>query len=238
MAPWSSGRRESRGRDRQSADSAPSAAWVWSSPRPPHLGWGGMRWGGVEWSQDVVSGMEARILCKVRGNAARDTEDRHQRHMEESDILSPNPELELAERLNKWHRLDIAYGAAKLDDADIRRAGLAVSWYPRHTLDPIHDAIRHVWYHLWCAASQGADERKRTLAFGMDHQWTSHATPSGRADERRSTSLQQLPQCPTVHSIHPIARRRPHLSASPSTAKHGQHAHARPHTPTCTVFPR
>lgn len=59
-------------------------------------------------------------------------------------------EADLAERLNEGHGLDVTDGAAKLDDAHIRRPIAVVHGDVRHALNPVLDGICDVRHNLDC----------------------------------------------------------------------------------------
>lgn len=72
-------------------------------------------------------------------------------------LFSSDAELELTERLDERHRLDVTdrsaelrcqrqagKGLTHLDDADIGLLARLVDRYPRHTLKPVLDRVRDV----------------------------------------------------------------------------------------------
>ena len=88
------------------------------------------------------------VLRGFRFLLAHGAHDGHERDVDEAEVLRPDAPLELAQRLDERHRLDVADGAAELDDAHIRRIGLAVHRDLRHALDPLLDLVRDMRDHL------------------------------------------------------------------------------------------
>mmetsp|Transcript_3119 Transcript_3119/g.7052 ORF Transcript_3119/g.7052 Transcript_3119/m.7052 type:complete len:660 (-) Transcript_3119:273-2252(-) len=89
-----------------------------------------------------------RVLRRLRLLLADDADHRHERHVQEAHVLSADAELELTERLDERHRLDVAHCAAQLDDAHVRVARQAVCRDVRNSLDPLHDRVRQMWDNL------------------------------------------------------------------------------------------
>ena len=72
------------------------------------------------------------------------TEYGHEGHMDEGDVLSANPELELTQGFHVGRRFNVANRSTKFDDAGVRRFATAVGWTSGHVLDPILDSVRDV----------------------------------------------------------------------------------------------
>ena len=72
----------------------------------------------------------------------RAVQKRHERHVDEQAVLSPDLEGDLSDRLDKWLRLDVADRAPDLCDDDIRARLFA------DTVDKALDFVRDVRDHL------------------------------------------------------------------------------------------
>lgn len=79
---------------------------------------------------------------------AHDAQHGHEAHVHNAHVLRPHAELELAQRLHEGHALDVAHGAAELDDAHGGDARAAVHRHVAHALYPLLDLVRHVRHHL------------------------------------------------------------------------------------------
>ena len=73
---------------------------------------------------------------------------RDQADVDEEDVLLPDPELELAQRLDERGALDVADGPAELDDARVGLLTLAIAGDVRHALDPLLYLVGDVRNHL------------------------------------------------------------------------------------------
>mmetsp|Transcript_67916 Transcript_67916/g.153685 ORF Transcript_67916/g.153685 Transcript_67916/m.153685 type:complete len:282 (-) Transcript_67916:76-921(-) len=83
-----------------------------------------------------------RLLLSV-GSEAGDERD-----VDEAHVLPADAELELPERLEEDHTLDVAHRAAHLDQAHVRGLPRRVHRHRRHPLHPVHDLGRDVRNHL------------------------------------------------------------------------------------------
>ena len=74
---------------------------------------------------------------------------RHEADVDRAEVVAADAELELPERLHERHALDVADGAAQLDDADLG-LGVAVDADGDHgdALDPRLDGVGDVGHDL------------------------------------------------------------------------------------------
>ena len=79
---------------------------------------------------------------------AHHAQDGDQGHVHAAKVGRPDPELELAQRLNEGHGLDVAHRPAQLDHAYVGRAGPAVDRDVGDPLDPLLDGVRDVGHDL------------------------------------------------------------------------------------------
>ena len=70
--------------------------------------------------------------------------DRDQTDMDEADVLTPDPELKLAQSLDEGSALDISHRTAEFYDTDIGSAVVAIARHMRDPLDPLLDLIGDV----------------------------------------------------------------------------------------------
>ena len=96
------------------------------------------------------------VLRRLGLLLAHHADHRHERDVEEEDVLAADAELELAQRLDVRHRLDVAHRAAELDHADVGRLAVAVGGDVRDPFDPVHDLVGHVGDHLHGLAEEVA----------------------------------------------------------------------------------
>src|SRR5690606_27381417 len=66
-----------------------------------------------------------RVLRGLRLELLAGAQERHERHVEAERVLAPGVEAELPDRLEERQRLDVAHGAADLDQDDLGVGGLA-----------------------------------------------------------------------------------------------------------------
>ena len=62
--------------------------------------------------------------------------------------LPAHGELQLAQRLDEGHALDVTDGTAQLDHADVGRLVAFVGGAACHAVDPVHDLVGDVWDDL------------------------------------------------------------------------------------------
>lgn len=68
--------------------------------------------------------------------------------MDLHEIVFARAPPQLAHGLDEGHALDVADGAAQLDDAHVRLLARVIHGDARHALDPLLDRIRDVRHHL------------------------------------------------------------------------------------------
>ena len=74
--------------------------------------------------------------------------NRNERDVNEGDVLSSNPELELTECFQVWCAFDVTNCTTKFDDADIGRFIASISRSFGNIDDPILNGIGDVWDDL------------------------------------------------------------------------------------------
>jgi hypothetical protein len=92
------------------------------------------------------------VLRRLRLLLPHGAEDGDERDVDEADVLGADAELELAQRLEEDEGLDVADGAADLDEADVgrrRRRAVrarrrAVDDLVRNAVEPVLHGVRHV----------------------------------------------------------------------------------------------
>mmetsp|Transcript_80334 Transcript_80334/g.194760 ORF Transcript_80334/g.194760 Transcript_80334/m.194760 type:complete len:390 (-) Transcript_80334:508-1677(-) len=89
-----------------------------------------------------------RVLRGLGLLLAHRAEHRHEGHVEEADVLALDAELELPQRLDERHALDVTHRAAELDDAHVGRSVVSVGGDMSDALDPVLDGVGHVRHHL------------------------------------------------------------------------------------------
>ena len=72
------------------------------------------------------------------------TQHGHEGYVNEGDVLSADPELELTQGFHVGCRFNVADRSTKFDDAGVRRIAAAVGWTSGHVFDPILDSVRDV----------------------------------------------------------------------------------------------
>mmetsp|Transcript_61132 Transcript_61132/g.146013 ORF Transcript_61132/g.146013 Transcript_61132/m.146013 type:complete len:357 (+) Transcript_61132:1083-2153(+) len=93
-----------------------------------------------------------RVLRRLRLLLVRHR--RHQRHLDEEKVIDADLVLQLPQRLDEGHALNVSDGAAELDDAHVRLGaiilgvGAGLDGAARHSLDPIRDRRCDVRHHL------------------------------------------------------------------------------------------
>ena len=75
--------------------------------------------------------------------------DRDVRDVDLHKVVLAGSDAQLSEGLDEGHRLDIANGTSKLDNANIRLLTSIVDWDLSDSLDPILDRLDNVWNDLY-----------------------------------------------------------------------------------------
>mmetsp|Transcript_3707 Transcript_3707/g.10450 ORF Transcript_3707/g.10450 Transcript_3707/m.10450 type:complete len:220 (+) Transcript_3707:1477-2136(+) len=99
-------------------------------------------------------------LCLLLAHHAQNW---HQAHMHEKHVLGADAELELPQRLDKRHALNVAHGSSELDDTHVWDAVLTVDRGVGHARDPLLDGVRDVGDNLHRLAQVIA------APFALDH---------------------------------------------------------------------
>lgn len=86
------------------------------------------------------------LLCRLGLLLAMD--DRHVRDVDLHKVVLARPSPQLTHGLDEGHALDVADGAAQLNDADIRLFARVVDGDARDLLDPVLDGIGDVGHDL------------------------------------------------------------------------------------------
>mmetsp|Transcript_14765 Transcript_14765/g.28422 ORF Transcript_14765/g.28422 Transcript_14765/m.28422 type:complete len:226 (+) Transcript_14765:1155-1832(+) len=76
------------------------------------------------------------------------SQNRNQAHVDEAKVVLADAPLELAQRLDERHALNVSHGASQLNDAHVGNARVAVHGDVRDALDPVLDGVRDVRHHL------------------------------------------------------------------------------------------
>jgi len=92
------------------------------------------------------------VLRRLRLLLSHAPQNGNETHEHEHKILVPDPKLELAQRLEKHHGLDVSHGSAQLDQTDVGdlRLPLLLHGLVRNALDPLLDLIGNVRNDLHC----------------------------------------------------------------------------------------
>lgn len=122
---------------------------------------GGVETEGTEVADGVLGGLGLLLTngawerirgkrIRVRGEGGEEgrgrmqTEDGDEGDVNDAEVVGANAELELAESLDEGHALNVADGAAELDDANVGLAVHAVGRGLADALEPILDLVDHV----------------------------------------------------------------------------------------------
>ena len=88
------------------------------------------------------------VLGGFRFLLAHHPQHGHQTDVDEAEVVGADAELELAQRLQEGHGLDVAHRAPQLDDTHVAGACQAVHRNLRHARDPLLDGVGDVGDHL------------------------------------------------------------------------------------------
>lgn len=102
------------------------------------------------WGKTSGSGILDSSLCWLGLLLALD--DWHEGDVDLEEVILPCSASQLAHRLNKWCRLNVANGSSKLDNAHVWGLVCVVDWNLGDALDPVLDCICEVWHDLNGAA--------------------------------------------------------------------------------------